>query len=166
MDYIGMGQLGTFWEDLSFGSTFSEEEILFSLSMKVLEDVLLSDAFTIDDSLVEMDAYNADDERLELGFEFCEIVSSEDYQATDLEITIFPNPFQEFSAIQFQLFESEQVTLTVFDISGKIIKSFTENFPSGRNSFFIRKNDLPSDGIYFFEVKTTENIGVGKLIRN
>ena len=161
------GILGGFWFEESFvGSTFSEEDTLFSLSFKVTENVLLSEAFSIDGSFVEMDAYNIEEERLEVNFEFCGFTSAVELLDAAIKVDVFPNPFYEFAEIKFQLPESEQVTLTIFDNSGRTINSFTENFLSGWNSFLIEKMDLPSDGLYFYEVKTTENIGVGKLVRN
>ena len=161
------GILGGFWLDESYiGLIFSEEDTLFSLSFEVNENVLLSEVFSLDGSFVDMDAYNINDERLEVNFEFCNTVSIQDDFQKVLNLAVFPNPFHEKAEVRFYLLEGEVVTFSIFDISGRKIKSFTENLQSGQNSFFIEKKDFPSDGIYFYEVKTTENIRVGKLVLN
>jgi len=162
-----IAQHATFWIDVSFsGPSFSEEDTLFNLIFKVQENGWLSDAFTIDGSMVEMDAYNVNEERLEVVFEFCSIINAEENLEPLLEVEVYPNPFNDYSEIRFLLLESEYVTLNFFDSQGRKIKSFSENFPSGQNSFLIKSYDLPGNGLYFFEVKTAENIGLGKLVKN
>ena len=159
------GKTSSIWLDNGFsGVTASEEDTLFNLTFEVLENVLLSEAFSLNDSFVEMDVYDINEERLAVEFEYSDFVSTTENLKRTLEIEVFPNPFNEYTEIFFQLSEREQVTVEFFDVSGRKIRTLTQNFPSGLNSFLIKKSDLPSDGLYFFEVKTTENIGVGKMI--
>lgn len=156
-----------FVDSFTFGSTFSDEDTLFTFRFDVFEDVLLSDAFSLDGSSVEMDAYNSDEERVEVKFDFCNPVNNEELERSTFHLMEnFPNPFNDVTSIPFELTENQDVTLTVFDISGRQVKSIVQNFPAGLHSLLIKKIDLPSDGIYYFEVKTTENIGVGKMILN
>jgi len=164
-DPVSSGIVSALWLDDFSSVTIEDGEILFYVKIIPKESLLLSEAFVIDDSFIELDAYNLDLNRLTLSFEFCDLVANEDLnQKKLLKVENSPNPFSEFTHINFQITDSEQVTLTIFDISGKKIRTIQKNFPSGMNSFLIEKKDLGSDGLYFYEVKTTENIGIGKMI--
>lgn len=160
-------------EDISFLWIDTEGEsvpilagdTLMRIQFTALSDIQLSEVFSIDNSILEMEGYN-EVGRFDMNFQFCNMVAIEEASQFSFLLKNAPNPFTEFCEIQFQLAESEEVTLAVYDIAGRMVKSTTAFFQKGIQSFFIKKENLNGEGIYFYEVKTVENIGVGKMILN
>jgi hypothetical protein len=87
-------------------------------------------------------------------------------QITDNEqrITkIYPNPINQFSVISFQLTVKEAVTLMLYDMNGRCVRTITNN---GQNSEIpIERGDLQS-GTYFYELinQSKEVFGRGKIM--
>jgi hypothetical protein len=73
------------------------------------------------------------------------------------EITLFqnyPNPFNPETEISFSLPKEEQVTLSVFNINGQLVKELVnEKKPAGNHSINFNASDLNS-GIYFYTLET------------
>ncbi len=82
----------------------------------------------------------------------------------------YPNPFGEkvsagsFTTIKFSLSKKENVTLSVFDILGRKVKTLVnKNLAPGEHKVFLSAEDLPS-GVYFYELKTNSNVQVKKMV--
>ncbi|MFH1052504.1 MAG: T9SS type A sorting domain-containing protein [bacterium] len=80
-----------------------------------------------------------------------EIISVDDY-ANNEEVIIygnFPNPFSEYSDLRFFLKNGRNITIDLFDASGRKIKTLMNRyFENGEHSFRIARNGL-SHGEYF-----------------
>jgi len=61
---------------------------------------------------------------------------------------IAPNPVTAVMSIHYNLFESGEVTFSIFDNSGKLYTSIAKFSDSGEQSILLNINDLPS-GVYF-----------------
>lgn len=80
----------------------------------------------------------------------------------------YPNPFNPQTTIRYDLFEDNNITITIFDLLGKEIFSDTKNQKAGQHQFIwngISKNDIsmPS-GLYLFKVSTMYSNHVQKLV--
>lgn len=76
----------------------------------------------------------------------------------------FPNPFSDRTAIRFNLPESEAVSLSVTDLTGKeVVNSIFSKFPAGQNTITLNRNNL-TGGIYFYHLKAGQHISSGKMI--
>lgn len=83
----------------------------------------------------------------------------------DSKIIISPNPFNEFTKIEYQLEDSKFVEFTLTDISGKeIFKTISGKQQKGLHSFSINSGDLNS-GMYIYKLKIGEKINMGKMIK-
>ncbi len=73
------------------------------------------------------------------------------------EITLsqnYPNPFNPETAISFSLPKDEQVTLSVFNINGQLVKELVDGkIQAGNHSIYFNATDLNS-GIYFYTLET------------
>jgi hypothetical protein len=66
----------------------------------------------------------------------------------------YPNPFNPETVISFSLPKEGQVTLSVFNISGQLVKELVnEKKPAGNHSINFNASDLNS-GIYFYTLET------------
>ncbi len=73
----------------------------------------------------------------------------------------YPNPFNPTTTINFSLPKEQNVTLQVFDITGKTVATLISGkVQSGNNSIQFNANNLPS-GIYFYKL-TAENFSESK----
>ena len=55
----------------------------------------------------------------------------------------------------------QNATLTISDISGKTVKVMEGNFGKGSHTFKVEEGDLPSNGVFFYTLKT----GMGKAVK-
>ncbi len=64
----------------------------------------------------------------------------------------YPNPFNPNTEIAYDLYRNSFVTLEVFDITGKVIKTLVNEFQtSGNYKYTFNGNEIPS-GIYFYRL--------------
>jgi acetyl esterase/lipase len=87
--------------------------------------------------------------------------------SSDLSFRIFPNPVSGLATISFALVKSEQVSLKVFDVKGKLIATVADkHFEAGEIQITWDSRDV-NPGIYFLKMETenyseTEKISILK----
>lgn len=76
-----------------------------------------------------------------------------------------PNPFTKITTIRFILGQTQNVTLKIFDRSGRMVRTLIDNVTHEAGTYNVKFDnvDLPS-GIYFYELKTADVTKTGKLI--
>jgi hypothetical protein len=81
--------------------------------------------------------------------------------------TVSPNPFNEFFHLNVHSLVSENVTLTIRDISGKIIEQSRQTFSQGDNRIHLSGQNL-NDGVYLLTIQgeTTPISQTVKLVKN
>jgi hypothetical protein len=78
----------------------------------------------------------------------------------------FPNPFRDETAIQLELTENQDITIRVFDLTGKNIYSQTSWYEVGTQFVRINKNNIQESGTYFYRLETSSGESIsGKLIK-
>jgi len=76
----------------------------------------------------------------------------------------YPNPFNNSTVIKFNLPNSGNVEITVYNINGqKVATAFNGNLNAGINNISFTSDNL-SSGIYIYRVKTNSNISQGKMM--
>ena len=89
-----------------------------------------------------------------------------------IEISIgqnYPNPFNPETVIQYTLSKDEQVSLKVFDISGKEITTLFEGRKGAGTHFekwegYGSKKQRVSSGLYFYQLRAGENQVTKKMV--
>ena len=81
----------------------------------------------------------------------------------------YPNPFNPTTLISYNLPEASQVTLAVYDIMGKKVKTLVQEFqPAGNHSVvWNATNDIGtrmSGGMYFYQIKAGSFLSTHKMI--
>lgn len=83
----------------------------------------------------------------------------------DNSIKVFPNPFSTNTSIEFNLADNKNISVSIFDIAGRSIKTIpTNNLVSGVNKISIDLSNLQS-GIYFCKISSNDNRQTIKLIK-
>ena len=104
-------------------------------------------------------------------FELFNGVSDVEYeeQAIPAQYTIdvYPNPFNGTTIIEFNIRPQDIVEAQIFDVTGRLIKTF-ESFEYGSNKIMWNANRNKtgelSSGVYFFIIRTKENLYSKKLL--
>ena len=76
-------------------------------------------------------------------------------------ISNYPNPFDNSTSIEFYVSQSDYVTVTVCDITGKVVANYAKELTSGVHSFEFIANNL---GMYFINVSGTNLVESSKVI--
>jgi hypothetical protein len=95
------------------------------------------------------------------------IISSAEYNNNIEEYLLFqnyPNPFNPSTNISYQIPKSGFVSLILYSMLGERVKTLVNRFQNeGKYSVRFDASDLPS-GVYFYQLKTNQFLGVRKLI--
>ncbi len=81
----------------------------------------------------------------------------------------YPNPFNATTSIQFSLKHSDDVTLSIYDIGGRLIKSvYDGSLSAGLHSVIWdgsnQSGETASSGIYFYRLQTSDEVHVNRMI--
>ncbi len=76
-----------------------------------------------------------------------------------------PNPFKDETVIKFYLTTTQDVKLTVYDVSGTVMLNQFATGIAGHNQMAIDLTDLAGTGVLLFHVKSKELSETGKMIR-
>lgn len=75
-----------------------------------------------------------------------------------------PNPFSKETYIKFELLQPSDVTLTIYDPKGKVLKIYEGDFEKGKNQIKVNGEDLLVHGILYYQVTTPDQILSKKMI--
>ncbi|MBT3207312.1 MAG: T9SS type A sorting domain-containing protein [Bacteroidetes bacterium] len=84
--------------------------------------------------------------------------------------TVFPNPFNENLSIYFDLDISESYKISIYDISGKVIQSFSNDFNMQRAEEFFwdcknTNGQTIKNGLYLINLQTNKKNCVRKILK-
>ncbi len=139
------------------GQSVTDGEVLFSLLVRSTEDVVLRDAVSVNDGVLRSEVYKGKD--LE--------ISSMEISYRNMSYALYqnnPNPFVNSTTIGFELPESEEYTLTIYDGTGKLIKVITEIGKAGYNSRTITKKELNTRGVLYYRLESGDYTSTKKMV--
>ena len=84
----------------------------------------------------------------------------------DSKVNIYPNPVTTFTTIEYNLSETGNMSIFIYDILGKVVKTIpAKDYYSGTNKIRIDLSEQYS-GIYFCKINAKENYDIVKIIKN
>ena len=66
--------------------------------------------------------------------------------------------------ISFNLPDASKATLTIYDVTGKVLKVFTNDFSKGYNSIQIERNSLYASGVLYYKLESGDFSAIRKMI--
>ncbi len=75
-----------------------------------------------------------------------------------------PNPFQVETNIGFVLPSAMEATITVYDVTGRLIRSVEGDFTKGYNQVQFRNTDLGVSGILYYRLNAGEFTATRKMV--
>ena len=160
--YVDDGLIATSWNKAANNlEAYDREDILFSLIVKAITDGNLSEVLGVSSRVTAAEAYDQHDGLLEVGIDFqsgiVATVPFELYQNV-------PNPFREATSIGFFLPETAETTISIHDVSGRVVKLIRGVFNHGENQVILKRNELPDTGMLYYTVTSGEHTATRKMM--
>ena len=162
LTHLENGKITTSWNGKSI-TTLSDNEVLFTVTFKANKSAKLSQAISVNSSLTPAMAFDANEEAMDVALVFNNnngTVTSNNFALYQNE----PNPFKEFTTIKFDLPEASKATLTIYDVTGKVVKAINGDFAKGSNLVRIERSEIPAAGTMYYQLDTDTNSAVKKMI--
>lgn len=159
------GIITTSWDN-SKNTLHDNTSVLFTLVFKSNTKSKLSKMLQVTGAVIPAEAYRtagSDVEMLGVNLQFQSATKLADVDFELLQNN--PNPFRETTAIGFRLPEAGKATLTVYDLSGKVLKTISDNFTKGYNEIILNQNELGTAGILFYQLETASQTATRRMVR-
>ena len=75
-----------------------------------------------------------------------------------------PNPFKDETVIGFTLPEATIATLTIYDVSGRVLKQIKGDYAKGYNEESINRSELSGTGVLYYTLETADDSATKKMI--
>jgi Secretion system C-terminal sorting domain/Cohesin domain/HYR domain len=138
----------------------------FTLVMKAKEDGMLSESIVLNSTATPAEAYTTDEEDLEVTLKF---KVTQNVANTEQGLTLYqnqPNPFSETTNIRFFIPEKANATIKIMDITGKMVRQWSDEYSKGYHTLSMNKNELTnaSSGIFYYQIQTANATATKKMI--
>ena len=138
----------------------AKQGALFTLVLRAKADAQLSNALSLN-RVVSAEAYNQNNEQLNVALKFngAEVAA----QGFELKQNT-PNPFNAETVISFNLPKAAAATLTVSDVTGRVIKSVRADYAKGFNQITLKAADLNATGVLYYTLEADDFTATKKMI--
>jgi Proprotein convertase P-domain/HYR domain len=164
MQRLAEGVMTTSWNTAE-AQSLADGTVLFSLTVKAIQDIKLSEVLRASSRLTTAEAYTERagvTELLDVNFLFRNnngITVAAPFELYQNR----PNPFKNETVIGFDLPEAGAATLTVYDLSGRVLAKVKDVYAKGYNEVSINRAELPGAGVLYYELSTENNTAVRKM---
>ena len=153
------GAITLSWDN-AINQALLHEQSLFSLQFQTLAAGKLSEWLSLSSNYTTAEAYAADGNTYNLELKFNDQVSNKDlvlYQNR-------PNPFADATVVGFDLPTASNVSLTIYDLSGKVVNKQDAFYNAGYNEFKVAKEMLNTSGVLYYRLDTPSGSATRKMI--
>jgi hypothetical protein len=75
-----------------------------------------------------------------------------------------PNPFSENTKIGFDLPEGMEASITVYDLTGRVLKSIEGDYVKGHNEVSLDQKEVPVSGVLYYQLDTEDFTATRKMV--
>ena len=139
------------------------DDVLFTLAFTATNGGQLSDMLSINSRLTEAEAYDESENILDVAITF----TTEEVAQAGKDFALFqnsPNPFNGETVIAFTLPEAMEATLTVFDVTGKVVYLTEGDYAAGYNNVTVSANDLSATGVLYYRLDADDFTATKKMV--
>ncbi|NNF33416.1 MAG: T9SS type A sorting domain-containing protein [Saprospiraceae bacterium] len=151
------GQVTLSW-NTSTPIAVNEGDVLFTLEIESQGEGSLANTMSIVDNPLTAEVYNNVQDIMSLTLN----VENSTEEFSLMQNT--PNPFNEVTEIRFMLPKDMNVTFTVFDVTGKVVKMVHDNFNAGMNQIRITKDELETTGVMYYQLEAGQFTATKKMV--
>ncbi len=160
LSMIERGMITTSWNQAE-AVNLAADEILFSLVFRAKENLRISETIKIGSDITSAEAYTGMEEVINVNLDILTSTSSiagfKLYQNK-------PNPFTGATVIGFDLPTAAATTMTIFDMSGKVVKVIAGEYEKGYNQIVIDGKAFNDYGMFYYQLATQNGIETKKMI--
>lgn len=145
------------WADAN-AKDFEEGTVLFSLDLTARSSMKISQAIQMNSSFTPAEAYDNDVNLLDLELHILnDVTTFELYQN-------IPNPVSNETIIGFNLPKSGHASLSIMDVTGKVLRMVEGEYSEGYNEIKLNRSDLGSAGVLYYQLDAEGNRASKKMI--
>lgn len=159
------GKLALAWADGN-GLTVANGEVLIKLSFRAKAAInKLSEVLVLDDSKVDARAFRnlIDSDPLEIIWQGTTGTTPGVAETFRLDQNR-PNPYHEVTTISFALPKAGAATLTLYDMTGKVVYQVKMDGKEGYNEVQLNRSDLPATGVYMYVLEQDHLSAIRRMI--
>jgi hypothetical protein len=142
------------------GVSASTSDVLFTLHFQATGAGKLSSMMTLNSKETQAEAYNTLDDIKDLKLTFRGAEHGAEFALYQNE----PNPFKGNTMISYDLPKAGKVTLTLFDVTGKVLMVKDQESVKGYNTISVSSKDIPSVGVLYYRLDANEYTATKKMI--
>ncbi len=161
---LGNGILTTSWSSLDGATTkVQDNSVLYRITVRATQSGMLSDMLAVNSDITPAEAYTSSDVINDVTLK----VTSETAVSTTTEYALYqnqPNPFESMTKIGFNMANEGSATLTVYDVTGKVITTIDGDYVKGYNEIELSRNDVPASGVLYYQLSAEEFTATKKMI--
>jgi hypothetical protein len=155
---LAMGQLATSFHRGEAMNLVAGQPIV-ELTLRAKKDATLAQGIWIDSSVTSAQAYDSENNLMNIQM---------DITGRTTETIILhqntPNPFKGVTVIGFDLPQSMPATLTIYDVTGKVVKSVQGNYAKGYNNVEVSSTELGNFGVLYYTLEAGSFKAIRKMI--
>ncbi len=138
---------------------------LFTLKIIARRDVQLSELFGVSDRFLRSEVYLEGYEMVgQVKMAFRTVAGQSAKENFFALYQNRPNPFNDHTSIGFYLPEAQDVQLTIWNHTGKVVKKITGAYPAGYSEVLLNRAGLPESGTLIYELKTNKFKATKKMV--
>ncbi len=139
--------------------TAIDQNDVVTLVMRAKTDASVSELMTIGSELTRAEAYVGED---------LEVVSIDLKDSReDAVFALYqnePNPFADYTLIGFELPQAGQATITMYDVTGKVLNVIQGQYERGYNSVKVTKEDIGANGMIYYQLNSGNHFATKHMI--
>ena len=157
--YLSEGYVTSSWNEVDAVSA-SKDDVLFTINLVATKASNVAKVLEINSDITSAEAYSNDLETMGIQLTVNGRVEGEGYALYQN----IPNPFGSETTISFRTPVDGPVSLSIYDVNGKLVKKISENFNKGTNSIMLNAEDLQSKGIFYYQMEAAGYSATKKMI--
>jgi len=174
LNFVNQGKLSTLWNsDNSLGVNLQDGSVIFKIILKAKNSSFTLSPIFINSSITQGKAFNANLEELDIISNQTVLTLNELLGITDSDesytyLIVYPNPVNQDTYIEFYNNESQNISISIYDILGKEIIKQDEYFEKGLQRIKLFKQNFDANnlksGNYLLKLKFKNKIINKKIV--
>lgn len=151
------GVLTASWNEAD-GLSVNADEVLFTIVVKAKSVTILRDVLGLNSSVTRTEAYNDEGDLKNIVLNF---------NGNDSGFALYqntPNPYKGETVIGFKLPTATSATMTIYDVTGRMIKRIEGDYAAGYNEVRLRSIELGTTGVLYYQLDTDKYTATKKMI--
>ncbi|MBK7226075.1 MAG: T9SS type A sorting domain-containing protein [Saprospiraceae bacterium] len=159
---VSNGIITTSWNS-NKGESYGADEVLFTVVFKANKSINIGSAIAINSEVTTAEAYD-------VSLNAKNVKLSARTNTGVVETAVFelfqnePNPFNKQTVVSFNLPTAAAATLTMYDVTGKVLRIYEIEGVKGVNTKVINKSDLNGNGVIYYQLDAANFTATKRMV--